>query len=263
MYRFALRPRWILGHLVAIALVLGMVGLGFWQLRRLDERQSTNRALESRGAAPTRTVLPVDVDPDAAARYRFSLEGRFDAEHEVLVRGRIQTGLPGYEVLTPLVIAPGEAVLVNRGWIPQQIGDAWPDAAVAPPSGQVTVVGTARRSEGGALRPSEGVGGVPVISSIRLHELEDSAVPYELAAVWLVAERGATRGDLPAPLPPPDLSDGPHLSYAVQWFLFATIGAVGWVLLVRQSAQRRQRGSVPDGPSSPASTQVSEGAPVS
>lgn len=243
MYRFALRPRWMVGHVVVILIAVVMVSLGMWQLRRLDERRAANTALEARAAAPVQTELGPDVDVDEVDRRRFRLEGTFDGERELLVRGRIRNGLPGYEVLTPLVTAPGEAVLVNRGWIPQAVGDAWPDPDVAPPGGSATVTGLARPTERAALKLSTGSGGVPIVSAIRLQDIEGVAadLPYDLAPVWIVATDGAATGSLPAVLPPPDLSNGPHLSYAIQWFLFTTIGLVGWGALIRQGAKRERR----------------------
>lgn len=243
MYRFALRPRWLLGHVVVLGLVALLVSLGLWQLRRLDERQDANAAIAARAAAPVRTVLGPDEEPDEVERRRFRLEGRFDTQREILVRGRLRNGLPGYEVLTPLMLSETHAVVVNRGWIPQQVGDSWPRPELAPPAGTTTVTGLARPSERSALKPSTGSGDVPVVSAVRLDELAalHGSAPYTLAPVWLVAADGASTGELPAALPPPDLSDGPHLSYAMQWFLFSAIAAVGWVLLVRQSAKRRLR----------------------
>lgn len=245
MYRFVLRPRWVIGHVVVITIAVVMVSLGLWQLRRLDERRDANAAVEARAQAPVRTELPADVDPGSAERHRYRLDGRFDADRQVLVRGRLRNGLPGYEVLTPLLLDDDRAVIVNRGWIPQQLGDTWPAPDVEPPAGEVTVAGLARASERSELRLSRGSGGVPVVSSIRLAEIEALDVPYGLAPVWLIATEGASAGELPATLPPADLSDGPHLSYAIQWFLFTTIGLIGWGALIRQAASRERRAAAP------------------
>lgn len=242
MYRFALRPKWILGHLVVAALVAGLVSLGFWQLRRLDERRHLNAEV----LAGSRSA-PVDAvpgrggeDPAELVHRRFRVSGTFDATREVLVRGRIGGGLPGFEVLTPLVVGDGEAVLVNRGYVPQQLGERWPVPEAAPPAGEVSVIGVALPTERGALRAGEGgVGVVAVVSAVRLPDLE-KRLPYRLAPVWLSAESGGSTGEAPSPLPPPDLSEGAHFSYAVQWFLFATIAAGGWLVLLRQSALKRR-----------------------
>jgi cytochrome oxidase assembly protein ShyY1 len=59
--------------------------------------------------------------------------------------------------------------------------------------------------------------------------------------VDLVESQPAESTGLPEPLPAPDLSEGPHLSYAVQWFIFATCVAIGWVLAVRHSFTQRRR----------------------
>ncbi|MGI8791818.1 MAG: SURF1 family protein, partial [Acidimicrobiales bacterium] len=229
MYRFLIRPRWLVGHVVILGLVAALVSLGMWQLDRLDQRRASNSQLIQRGSAPARTNAPRPGSTADVAGYRFVLSGTFDASGEVLVRGRVRAGLPGYEVLTPLVVGEGEAVLINRGYVPQQIGEQWPTPAAAPPSGVVTVEGIARPTESGSLKASDSTSRVLVISGIRLADL-DAMVPYDLAPVWVQAVTGASSGDFPAPLPPADLSEGSHLSYAIQWFLFSLIAAGGWLV---------------------------------
>lgn len=252
VYRFALRPRWLVGHVVIVVLVVVLVNLGFWQLRRLDERRAANARIEAGAAGAPSEEIDFRADPGALAWQRYRLTGTFDRAHEVLVRGRVQGGLPGYEVLTPLVVGPDRAVLVDRGWIPQQVGDRWPEKDAAPPSGEVTVTGTARPPERAPARRAEGGGGVPVVSSVQPAQLAASgAVPVELAPVWLVATQGASAGELPVALPPPDLGDGPHLSYAIQWFLFSAIAAAGWVVLVRHTARRPAAADPDPGPAPP------------
>ena len=55
-YSFLWKPRWILSHLFILALVVTFVNLGFWQLRRLDERRTYNALVESRQDLPAATV---------------------------------------------------------------------------------------------------------------------------------------------------------------------------------------------------------------
>ena len=122
-YRFTLRPWWILSHVFVVVVVVTFVNLGFWQLRRLDEKRDRNRVVTSRTAepvAPVDEVLSTDdsfADAEAVAFRRVTATGTYDADRQVLVRGRSRDGAPGSWVLTPLVREDGTAVVVNRGWI--------------------------------------------------------------------------------------------------------------------------------------------------
>ncbi len=108
MYRFALRPWWIVSHLVVVALVVTFVGLGFWQLRRLDERRADNTRLAERLEEPRVRLSDLLDDPDGAPEdeikdRRVVVSGRYRPEEQVLIRGRS--------------LDDGKVVAVNRGWI--------------------------------------------------------------------------------------------------------------------------------------------------
>ena len=104
-YRKLLTPRWIAGHLLALALIILFVNLGFWQLRRLEQRSSYNALLESRLEAPPQPFdslasqynlsAPEEVQ-DSAAYRRAEATGRYDTQNEVLLRSRALGGQPGY-----------------------------------------------------------------------------------------------------------------------------------------------------------------------
>src|SRR5688500_10197108 len=158
MYRFARQPRWILGHVLVAVSVVVMVNLGFWQLRRLDERRAANELVVARsrqGPAALTELAARDVD-DVEFRPAIAV-GTFDAGREVLVGYRTSKGLPGFHVVTPLVLSgggDGRVVLVNRGFVPLALANRWPVADAAPPPGVVDVIGLVRQSDDGGNRPS-------------------------------------------------------------------------------------------------------------
>ena len=254
MYRFLLRPRWLIGHVVVLALVVGMVGLGVWQLQRKDERQAANARVRARGAVTVpldEVVRATDAQLPADAPFRrVTVRGTFDPAHEALVRFRIRDGLPGYEVLPPLRTSTGAAVLVDRGWLPLDIGDAPTAAPYAPPNGEVTVTGLLLANESeGRFRPDQRADGPLVIGSVHVPGLQ-ARVPYDLYPGFVQLQEPDDPVHFPAPLPDPDLGAGPHLSYALQWFAFSTIALAGWVLLMRSSVTRRRTrppGPIPQG----------------
>ena len=254
MYRFALRPRWLVGHVVVLALVVALASLGLWQLRRLDERRDANAVVRQRSAtvAPLDQVVPSPADaalPDTAAFRRITVRGTYDPARETLLRFRTRDGLPGYEVLTPLVVRDNTAVLIDRGWVPLSVGDEPTGAAYAPEAGEVTVTGLLLDGEGGSRFRPEQRGERLVVSAVYVPGLEER-LDYDLYPGFVQLQEPDDPGRFPAPLAEPDLGSGPHLTYALQWFSFTAIAAVGWALLIRSSARRRRR-RTPD-PTSPA-----------
>ncbi len=259
-YATLLKPRWLVGHVFALALVVLFVSLGFWQLRRGEEREGYNALLTARleaSPSPFETLTSqysLSAPPeegDAVAYRRAALSGRFDPEHEVLLRSRALDGNPGYHVLTPLVLEGDRALLVDRGWVPYAL-DEPPVAEAAPPEGMVEVTGILfpRQIPVGGLSPRDPAEGrletVAWVDTVRL----EKQMPYTLEPLYLelTTQTPAQTGTLPVHPPPPDLEPGPHLSYALQWFSFALIGVVGYVFLMRQvvregtvSERRRKR----------------------
>jgi surfeit locus 1 family protein len=222
-------PGGIAGTIVVLLIAGLCVRLGFWQLSRLSQRRHKNDAIEARMALP-----PVDAslglrDTVGVLYRRVSVTGQYDPEHSIVLAGRSYKGEPGVYLLTPLRLGGGPQILVNRGWLPS------PDAAtvdLAPLSG------TASGRFQGIVMPLPPAGelsdGKPGFRRL-LFRLNDSILPrfpYPLAPAYIQALPEPGSGIRPTRLPPPELDDGPHLSYAIQWFSFALIGIVGWIALV-------------------------------
>jgi surfeit locus 1 family protein len=247
-YRFALRPWWIVSHLFVLALVAAMVSAGIWQLSRRQEKRDRNDRVEARSA-----LDPVDVqglaapgDFDSAGDLEFrrvTATGRYLADEEVLVRSRTMEGAPGSWVLTPLALDDGTAVVVNRGWIPNT-GDlhAVPDESKAP-VGPVEVSGLVRLTETrGRFGPHDPATGQLTDLARADVARVDQQVDADVLPFWVQMLEQVPTPDLfhnPAPVPAPDMDEGPHLSYAVQWFIFTTVAVVGYPLILRRRAREQ------------------------
>lgn len=254
-YRFALRPRWILSHLFVGALVAAMATAGLWQLDRMAERRDRNETVEARTAEPEVDAADLPAPGDFAAAdpveyRRATATGRYLTNDEVLVRSRSRDGTPGSWVLTPLLLADGTAVTVNRGWIPNsgQL-DAVP-ATVTAADGEVRVEGLVRLTETrrsiGPTDPTEGrLDNLARADIARLDQQTD--IDLRPVLVQLTDQVPAIGDGAPSPVPPPELDGGPHLSYAVQWFIFTTVALVGYPLILRRRAGELERGD-PDDP---------------
>lgn len=246
VYRFLLRPSWIGLFLAAVVVAVGCIGLGRWQLDRLADRQAYNAAVETAQAletVPAASVLSTDRPVDAELRWRrVTATGRYDVDHEVLLRGQLDDGRAGFHVLTPLVTDAGTALLVNRGWIPvARSGDATtaPDVP-PPPGGQVSVLGRVRPLQPVRAVRAVAAGDSVTLAAVDLLELADD-VPYPLFSAYVELLEQQPRGQAqPELVGPPELGEGPHLAYAVQWFLFSGLALLGYVMFARQEGLRRR-----------------------
>ncbi len=257
MYRFALRPWWIVSHVVVLALVVTFISLGFWQLRRHDEIQARNAQLAERLAEEPVDVAalvgPDGTDPGAIEDRRVTATGSYRPEEVVLIRGRSLDDAPGSWVVVPLDLGDGRVVAVNRGWIRNDGRfTEVPEEHRAVPEGEVTLEGLLHGSQErgtlGATDPAEGE--LESLARIDLARL-DQQVEGDLLPVWLQLTAAEPRAPRTAPqlLDLPDVNDeGPHLSYAVQWAIFTIIALGGYPLILRRVARERGQRHPDDAP---------------
>lgn len=231
--------RWAL--LIIFVGVLGIVfvNLGEWQLDRLAQRRERNATTIANEQKPIRPYEQVFTHPiiDADQWQRVEARGTFDADHQFVARYRNSGDADGYEVVTPLHTATG-TVLVDRGFIPLQRGAQIPSAGPPPPTGEVTVVGHVRRSERGRRAAI-----TPVNNQMRLINSDAIAatLPYPIASgyIGVLTIQPEQQGGL-QPIKLPELSEGPHFWYAVQWFMFTAVGVAGIVVFIRADLRTRR-----------------------
>jgi surfeit locus 1 family protein len=214
---------------ITLIIVLTCVRLGFWQLDRLRGRKYANAGIAAAQAAPPRSlpVLLAGTSDPTSLRFRSTLAtGTYDPAHEVLLYGRSSLeGEPGDQVLTPLRLADGTGLVVDRGWIPLDQGVPVTGEAAAP-TGTVTVAGVLFPPDAIAA-PTGTPSSVERITKVDLGQI-GAQLPYPIVPVYLLlqTQRPPQQGALPELPPLPPLTNGPHLSYALQWFSFATVVVV-------------------------------------
>jgi cytochrome oxidase assembly protein ShyY1 len=219
----------------ALLVATACVALGIWQIARLHQKQQFNAAVRAGLASPPaslETLLSGGVDAEALRYRKVHATGAYDTAHEFVLYGRTQRSQAGNHLLTPLRLSDGRAILVDRGWVPLDIDQ--PGAAeAAPPAGDVRIEGILFASEGvppGVVVPS----GVTqdTLSRVDLATIQ-SQLPYRIAPDYLLLQRQSPSqaGEFPQAAPLPELSEGPHLSYALQWFTFAVIAVAGFAIL--------------------------------
>ncbi|MFF4605682.1 SURF1 family protein [Streptomyces sp. NPDC001339] len=247
MYRFLLSRQWVILTLVGLVLIPVMIKLGFWQLHRHEHRVAQNALiaanLDARPVPVTELAAPGRDLPRHDMWRRATATGRYDTAHEVVVRQRTAADEQsiGYYVLTPLVLANGDAVLVNRGWIPAG-HDLTKFPAVPPaPQGTTTVTGRMMADETTATSGIKDKKGLPARQVMLINSAEQAKrVGRPMLGGYLEQTAPEPPGGKPELVPAPDHdSIGPHMAYAIQWWLFAAAVPVGWVVLVRR--ERRDR----------------------
>ncbi len=248
-YRFAFRPGWILSHLFVGACVCAFIWAGFWQLRRLDERRTSNALVTARTIAepvPLAQALAADPavhDAEAVAYRRVTVTGTYQVDDQVLISNRTNGGSPGFWVVTPIRQADGSEVLVNRGWIPLPYGDGGSPAVYQPPSGQVTVTGIVRPTQvtEGLEVADPADGRLTTMIRVDVPRLaKQISAPLVPVYVDLGQQVPPQPAGIPAPVPAPPLDEGSHFSYACQWFLFATLTCIVYPLLLRRTARHKE-----------------------
>ncbi|WP_344771247.1 SURF1 family protein [Aeromicrobium panaciterrae] len=248
MFRFLMSIRWI-GFAIFVVLLAGVcVRLGLWQIHRLDHRLDQNKVISAHfKAAPvdlSSALPPGDGVDDSTEWTRVTATGTYDVEHQVTVKFSTRDGAPGVDVVTPLVLADGSAVLVDRGWIETNNTVDHPDVP-PPPPGEVSIMGWLRQDNGAgsdATRPVNGQ--IRAISSIGMA----TSVPYDLSNGYLnLRTQQPAADDALALEPKPELGQGPHFFYALQWWFFALLASVGYFWFAWAEAKERRNPTRIDG----------------
>lgn len=241
--------RWGVYVLVAIGFAVACVFLSQWQFDRNASRAEQIALVERNYDAepvPVADLLGEDGGLDPGDEWHpVLLRGEYLADEQLLVRNRPHAGTSAFEVLVPFRDVSGIVLLVDRGWIsPGE--DAVPKSVPAPPSGDSTVIVRLRPGErlpaSGRSAPE---GQVPTIHLPTVAERVDPALNTS-AYGQLVSEQptaDAALGGFPSPTDNP----GPHLSYAIQWILFAVMGFafIGYVIRIEIVKAKEDAGELP------------------
>jgi surfeit locus 1 family protein len=227
-----LSRRQIFAAVLGVTAAALFMRLGFWQLDRLKQRRLANDVKLTRILAPP--VGPFSIIAGARRWRPVRAVGTFDFDHQVVIAGESHDGAPGVYIITPFKVEPSDrVVLVNRGWVyspdaqtvdlskfdeaPHQVLDGYVEEFVTDGKGPARTASTAN-----AWRRMDA------------REMQ-SAFPFPIAMFYVVAQRDSAAPPAPgAPvrLPAPSLDEGPHLNYAIQWFLFAAIALGGASLMI-------------------------------
>lgn len=223
--RLFVEKTWWRSLLLVIVFAIACTFLGRWQWSRHEQKLALIARVQANydsAPVPVQQVLGSVTIPLAADQEwrQVTATGSYQPDRTVLIRNRPFNGVYGYEVVVPLRTASGADLLVDRGWIPNGQTGARPDLVPAPPAGTVTVTARLRPGEppsGHALPPGQA-------ERINLADLSAQVGAPVYQAYGLLADESPAVAVRPQPIPRPDLDQGPHLAYALQWWVFGLGG---------------------------------------
>jgi surfeit locus 1 family protein len=227
------KKRDIIFAIIGIAFALVCVRLGVWQLQRLVERKHLNAELRSRAATKPIRLEELPKDTGQSHFRRVFVSGTYDYDHEIILTNRSRNGSPGVNIITPLRSGSDTAVLVNRGWVYAPDGMTvdvrrWREPAQMNGEGYVEFF---RKGHGDA-KSSTHPRAYRWVDSMTISQ----AFPYAIRPYFIVLIEGTKRSDnIPPRLDVPPLDEGPHKSYAIQWFSFAAISIFGTIFYLRRT----------------------------
>lgn len=234
--RLMFSRKWVLTTLLVVAGSILCVRLGIWQLDRLAQRRAFNAHYLATSALPQLAISSTPQDDLTQLEYRpVEVTGRYDPDHQVVLRNQYYDNQIGYFLLTPLLLSDGSALLVERGWIPAAGNDTPAGWRRYDQPGQVTVQGILRLGEsqaeiGGEPDPTlaPGQSKLDIWNIVNLDRIA-LQMPYKLLPAFVQPNPQPVPAAPPYPYQPEvEIDEGPHFGYALQWFTFAALLFFGY-----------------------------------
>ena len=228
--------------LVALLLIAGCLWAAQWQYHRGVDRAERNNQIEARADLPAITISEAKIDAAANEWRAIKVSVEFDSTRQILLRNRYFEGKYGFEVLTAFNEISGDEFWVDRGWV-----QAGASATIAPelpalPTGTVAIEGRLRldRSlpQGKFFAiPTGGKGGL-ISEANAQSSNQESGINSSFYIDLLSGDKPELSPAVPAALP--ELSDGPHFAYALQWIIFGGLVVYGRFLIRREVLTREE-----------------------
>jgi len=246
-FKFLLTPKWIVVTLVCVAMLPAFQALSNWQWHRLHARQAYNVEIQAeidQAPVPISDLLVFNdesrVVPEKSQWRTVELTGTWLPSQQVLVRKKSLESNLGLWVVTPLKLVDGTVVMINRGWTAAANSAVDSPVVAEVPKGTIEVLGRIRDVQ---VRTKPGPTDLPVGQVDRIIPLEILNSPKTLinAYVEMTASRPESKSSEIRILPEPEVTEGAHRSYALQWMFFEIMTVIGWTILVRNEFKEQQK----------------------
>ncbi|CAN2198369.1 COG3346 Uncharacterized conserved protein [Candidatus Nanopelagicaceae bacterium] len=235
-------PHSLLKSLLALLLIAGCLWAAQWQYHRGIARHDRNAQITSHIDLPVAPLEEILSQPSKYEWQRVSVTGRFDSKRQILLRNHYSEGKYGFEALTAFTANSGESFWVDRGWV--QAGATATERPELPntPFGEVTIVGRVRLD---TSLPQGNFFAIPtgtttgLISEANAQSTNsDSGIKSDFYLDLLSGDLQELTPAVPAEVP--ELTDGPHFAYALQWVIFAGLVMYGRFLIRREVLSREE-----------------------
>ena len=231
MFKNLIKPRWIALTLFLLILIYLFIRLSNWQFDRYDQRvlrnESTNVALS---LAPKK-IDSVSQMSDLKQWEKVEITGNYLSDQSKLVRKQYLENNLGFWVITPFKIQNGENILVNRGWIPIGSSASTNQSIPLAPVGTVNLEGYLQSFNESITQPKD-------LPLNQVNTIDNNYFESDIANNFYVQlAKSSPMDNQVAIIPLPELSNGPHFSYAIQWILFALLLPIGWYVLLKNETK--------------------------
>jgi cytochrome oxidase assembly protein ShyY1 len=221
----------LLKTIVALLLIVGCIWAAQWQYHRGVARHARNTLIESNSSMKTVPLKTLTTDVAQHEWQPVSVEGAFDPQSQILLRNHYSDGVYGFELLTRFTSITGSSFWVDCGWIKAGASaTARPEIPVIPDN-QVVITGRLRLD---SSLPQGSFFAIPHDSGSGLIAKANAQSGTTTEDFYLDLINGSEASLTPAaPAELPELSDGPHMAYALQWLFFAALIVYGRFLIRR------------------------------
>ena len=231
MFKNLIRPRWIALTLILLFLIYLFVRLSNWQFDRYDQRILRNESTNTALSLPPKKIDSINQLSEMKQWEKIDLTGSFLTDQSKLVRKQYLENSLGFWVITPFKIENGENILVNRGWIPIGTSASTKQEIPTAPTGTVKLEGYLQPFNEPIVQPKD-------LPLNQVNSIDYTYFEIDLANNFYVQlAKSSPMDNQVAIIPLPELSNGPHLSYAIQWLLFALLLPIGWYVLLKNESK--------------------------
>ena len=246
-FKFLLTPKWILVTLICLAMLPAFQALSNWQWHRLHDRQAYNVTIQAEIDKPPVALseltvsVPESVTVPVGSQWRtVEMTGSWLSGNQVLVRKKSLESDLGLWVVTPLRLSDGTVVMVNRGWIAAANSAVDSPVVATVPIGTIEVLGRLREVQD-RTKPAPSDLPAGQVDRIIPLEIVSGATTLSNAYVEMTASRPESKSADIRTLPEPEVTEGAHRSYALQWMFFEIMTVIGWSILVRNEFKEQQK----------------------
>ena len=249
-FKFLLTPKWILLSLLCLAMLPAFQALSNWQWHRLQDRQIYNVGIQAQidkePVALSQLVIEGDASKTLPADSQWrtvEMTGVWLQDEQVLVRKKSLESDLGLWVVTPLQLIDGTVVMVNRGWTAAANSAIDSPVVAQVPVGTIEVLGRVRdvqdRTKAAPTDLPDGQ-----IDRIIPMEIVNGSQTLSNAYVEMTASRPESKTSEIRTLPEPEVTEGAHRSYALQWLFFEIMTVIAWIILVRNELKEQKKVSL-------------------